>query len=95
MSRSEHRPDPDDPDEEIIRRLEVAVERMPCIRRKIFLAHRLDGLSYDEIASRTGLSVKRVERHMAKALLSIDAYLAVGRPPPWWRRWFGRRGEGG
>jgi RNA polymerase sigma-70 factor (ECF subfamily) len=94
MSRSEHCPDPDDPDEEIIRRLEAAVERMPRIRREIFLARRLDGLSYEEIASRTGVPLKRVERHMAKALLTIDAYLAVGRPP-WWRRWLLKiRGDG-
>ena len=43
--------------------------------RQIFLAKRLDGMSYAEIARRTGLSVKRVERHIAKALATIDREL--------------------
>jgi RNA polymerase sigma factor (sigma-70 family) len=43
--------------------------------REIFLAKRLDGMSYSEIARRTGLSVRRVERHITKALVAIDREL--------------------
>ena len=43
--------------------------------RQIFLAKRLDGLSYVEIARRTGRCVRRVERHMATALAAIDREL--------------------
>ena len=41
------------------------------ITREIFMAHRLDGLSYAEIADRTGLSVKGVEKHMSKAIAQV------------------------
>jgi RNA polymerase sigma-70 factor (ECF subfamily) len=53
---------------EIIERLETGVQRMPKLRREIFLAIRLDDLSYAEIAERTGLSVKEVEWHFAESL---------------------------
>jgi len=52
-------------DAELLRRLEDAVASMPRKQREIFLAHRLDDMSYAEIARRTGLSVKQVERQMA------------------------------
>ena len=48
------------------------MRRLNLRTREIFLAKRLDGMSYSEIASRTGLSVRQVERHMAKALATID-----------------------
>lgn len=75
---------------EIIARLEAGLRRMPKIRREIFLALRLDDLSYEEIAERTGLSVRQVERHVARSMLTLlDA--ADGRTPtPWWRRVFRR-----
>jgi RNA polymerase sigma-70 factor (ECF subfamily) len=43
--------------------------------REIFMAHRVEGLSYSEIAERTGLSVKGVEKQMGKALVQLDRYL--------------------
>lgn len=51
-------------------------------------------MSYPEIAERTGLSVKRVERQFAKSLLTmLDAY--EGRAPgPWWKRLFGGSRQG-
>jgi RNA polymerase sigma-70 factor (ECF subfamily) len=55
----------DDFDGDLPRRLEEAVAVMPRKQREIFLAHRLDDMSYAEIASRTGLSVRQVERQMA------------------------------
>jgi RNA polymerase sigma-70 factor (ECF subfamily) len=39
------------------------------------MAHRLDGLSYAEIAARTGLSIKGVEKHMCKAIAQLDRSL--------------------
>ena len=51
--------------------------------REVFLAHRLDGLSYVDIAKRTGLSVADVERHIAEAIVHLDRELtaiAVGGP---------------
>lgn len=71
---------------EIIERLEAGLQRMPPLRREIFLAIRLDDLSYTEIAERTGLSVRQVERHFAESMVTLlQAF--DGRPPvPWWKR---------
>lgn len=57
---------------DMLRRLEAAMLRLKPRTREIFLAHRLDGLSYAEIADRTGLSVKGVEKQMSKAIAQID-----------------------
>ncbi|WP_404338936.1 sigma factor-like helix-turn-helix DNA-binding protein [Sphingomonas sp. MMS12-HWE2-04] len=71
---------------EIIERLEAGLQRMPKLRREIFLAIRVDDLSYAEIAERTGLSVSQVERHFARSMVTLlEAF--DGRPPvPWWKR---------
>jgi len=53
---------------DMLNRLEAVLLRLPARTREIFLAHRLDGWSYAEIAARTGLSVKTVEKHMSRAI---------------------------
>jgi RNA polymerase sigma-70 factor (ECF subfamily) len=58
-----------------LRRLEQAIGRLRPKTREIFLAHRIDGLTYVEIADRTGLSIKGVEKQMAKAIAKIDRLL--------------------
>ena len=58
-----------------LRRLEAAVGRLKPRTREIFLAHRLHGLTYSEIAERTGLSVKGIEKQMSKAIAKIDRFL--------------------
>ena len=55
-----------------LRRLEAALERLKPRTREIFLAHRIDGYSYAEIASRTGLSIKTVEMHMTRAIAYLE-----------------------
>ena len=73
-------------DPEVIERLEAGLQRLPKLQREIFLAIRLDGLSYAEIAERTGLSVEQVERHFAQSMLALRDALD-GRPPvSWWQR---------
>ena len=59
----------DDP--ERLERLEQAVGRLPLMTREIFLARRVDGLSYAEIAELTGLSERQVERQMARAIARL------------------------
>jgi RNA polymerase sigma-70 factor (ECF subfamily) len=58
-----------------LRRLELAIGKLKPRTREIFLAHRLEGLTYAEIAERTGLSVKGVEKQMSKAIAKIDRLL--------------------
>jgi RNA polymerase sigma-70 factor (ECF subfamily) len=60
---------------DMLRRLEAAMMRLRPKTREIFMAHRVEGLSYSEIAERTGLSVKGVEKQMGKALVQLDRYL--------------------
>jgi len=58
-----------------LRRLELAIEKLKPRTREIFLAHRIHGFTYAEIAERTGLSVKGVEKQMSKAIAKIDRLL--------------------
>ena len=60
---------------DMLRRLEAAMMRLRPRTREIFMAHRIDGLTYAEIAERTGLSVKGVEKQMSKALAQLDRML--------------------
>ncbi len=54
-----------------LRRIEETLARLNAQTRSIFLLHRLDGLSYEEIAAAEGVKVKRVEKEIAKAMLAI------------------------
>jgi len=62
-----------------LRRLEAAVASMSAKNREVFLARRLDGDSYAEIAMRTGLSIKGVEWRMSQAIAHIDRFLSDSR----------------
>lgn len=78
-----------DPDPELLARIEAAVQALPRQRREVFLAVRVEGKTYGEIAQATGLSIAEVERHVARAIAHIDRHLRRGeasRRPPWWRR---------
>lgn len=55
-----------------LRRLEAAIMKLKPTSREIFLARRMDGLSYAEIAESTGLSMRAVERHMSKAIAKLS-----------------------
>ena len=72
---------------ELRRRYEKAFAAMPRKQREVFLAHRLDNMSYLKIAERTGLTVRQVERHIAKALYKLCKQMD-GQPLSWWERWF-------
>jgi len=56
-------------------RIEQAVLRLKPLTREIFLACRLDGYSYAEIAERTGLSVRGVEKQMSRAIKQLGRHL--------------------
>ena len=77
----------DKPDPDLIRRLEAAITNMPKRQRDIFLAHRVQGMSYAKIADRTGLTVRQVERNMARAIYKLAKQMD-GRQLTWWERRF-------
>jgi RNA polymerase sigma-70 factor (ECF subfamily) len=77
----------DTPDPDLLRRLEEAMLNIPKLQREIFMAHRLDNMPYGEIARRTGLTVRKVERHMARAIYKLAKQLD-GRKLSWWERRF-------
>ena len=77
----------DTPDPDFLRRIEEAMLNIPKLQREIFMAHRHHDMSYREIARRTGLTVRQVERHMARALYKLAKQLD-GRKLSWWERWF-------
>jgi len=56
-------------------RLEQAVLRLKPLTRQIFLACRLDGFSYAQIAEQTGLSVRGVEKQMSRAIQQLGRHL--------------------
>ena len=78
----------DTPDPDLLRSIEDAVGNLPRMQREIFMAHRLDNMSYEEIAAKTGLSVRRVEPHLARAIYKITKQVRRGKKLSWWERRF-------
>lgn len=60
---------------DLLDRLELAMLELPSETREVFMAHRLDGMTYAEIAERTGLTIKQVERAISRALVQLDRML--------------------
>jgi RNA polymerase sigma factor (sigma-70 family) len=58
-----------------LRRIEEAVSRLKPLTQQIFLACRLDGYSYAEIAEQTGLSIRGVEKQMSRAIKQLGRHL--------------------
>jgi len=56
-------------------RIECALDRLKPLARNVFLARRLDGYSYAEIAQQTGLSVRGVEKQMSRAIQQLARHL--------------------
>lgn len=60
---------------DMLDRIEQAMLELPLRDREIFMAHRLEGLTYGEIAERTGCTVKMVEKAIGRAVLELDRAL--------------------
>lgn len=56
-------------------RLRVGVEALSPRTRQIFLMYRLDGRKYREIAEELGISQSAVEKHIAKAMAHLAAWM--------------------
>lgn len=67
--------------EEIVLARERMARMMVCLgrlnekTRRIFLSHRVDGMTYQEIAVEHGLSTSTVEKHVAKATLLVTGWM--------------------
>lgn len=58
----------------------AAVDRLPVLSRTVFLLHRVDDLSYTEIADRLAISIDAVEGFIAQALLMLYLMLEGEAP---------------
>lgn len=74
---------PEPTQEELIEReqqealLEAAILALPVRCRQIYLLSRMQGMTYMQIATHCGISVKTVEKHMSQALAIL--YETVGK----------------
>lgn len=57
--------------EELIQMVNLAIERMPEPRRRIFMMSRYDEMTYAEIAKNLNLSPRTVQYHIGKALSEL------------------------
>lgn len=60
---------------DVIAKIDDALATLPMRRRRIFLLHRLDHLTYAEIGDAIGMSEKGVKKQMAKALYQLRCAL--------------------
>ena len=67
-------------------RAERAVDRMEEMDRKVFLAIRVEELSYSEIAARFQITVAEVEWHFAGSLRVLMKTMDE-KDPWWWQFW--------
>ncbi|WP_019831189.1 RNA polymerase sigma factor [Sphingomonas sp. PR090111-T3T-6A] len=51
--------------------VDCAVAKIPRFERRILVLHRIDGLSFQQIAERERISVRRVEKALVKALTTF------------------------
>lgn len=58
--------------EQSLRQMEQTLERLSEPTREAFLLHRVEGLSYTQIASLCGTTPKAVERRIARAMLALS-----------------------
>lgn len=58
-----------------IERLSFGISRLSDTTRQVFLSHRIDGMTYNEIAQARGLSISTVHKHVAKATLQLTSWM--------------------
>ncbi len=68
-------PEPRAGDQEHLRRIDDAFNRLPPLPRAALLLQRRDGLSYAEIAARLGTTRHMVKKHLSRAMAACRAAL--------------------
>ena len=66
-------------------RVERAAAALSSLERQVLVLSAGHGFRNDEIAARLGLSERRAERILARALRKFDR--AMEDRSPWWRLW--------
>src|SRR5688572_2014246 len=59
-----------------VSRVKAGLQRLGPRSREAFLLHRLEGLSYVQIAQQLGISVSMVEKHIARASFFLRDWMA-------------------
>lgn len=62
---------------ELGERIDLAIEKMPLQRKKIFLLSRRDGLRNEEIAGLLGIGKRTVEAHISAALAYLRKIIGI------------------
>jgi RNA polymerase sigma-70 factor (ECF subfamily) len=62
-------------EEERIKQLQIAIDKLPVKCRAVFTLNRFECMTYKEVAAHLGISVKMVEKQVAKALKFLRAEL--------------------
>lgn len=57
--------------EQSLRHIADKLRELSPVTRDVFLLHRVDGMSYAQIAKLFGISTKAVERRIARAMLAV------------------------
>lgn len=67
--------------DELIRFVNIEVQKLPKKIREVYELHRRDGLTYNEIAQVLGITTKAVEARMSKALKMLRSRLEKDLDP--------------
>ncbi|UZJ66428.1 sigma-70 family RNA polymerase sigma factor [Sphingobacterium sp. KU25419] len=57
--------------------LNLAIDKLPPARKKVFIMAYLEGYSHKEIAEELNISVKTVDAHVLKSLQQLRKLLAL------------------
>lgn len=55
------------------------IEQMPSQRRRVFTLSRLEGLNYEEISQRMGISRNTIKEHIVKGINFLKGYMDLGK----------------
>ena len=59
---------------DMLARMDASMAKLPAKTRAIFMAHRLDGATYADLAKTHDLTVKGVDWHMTKAIAHLHRF---------------------